>query len=437
MMQILNTLLVPINHPDKLVQVGLIAFGAGVGLLVLLIFIKNFLYICRPNEVLVFSGGKTKTADGRSRGYRIIHGGRAWRKPFIEQVAQLDIRTIPIELYVTQAYSIDGIPLSVRAIANIKIASDPRIIGNAIERFLGRDPSEIERVGKETLEGTLRGVLSTLTPLQVNEDRLSFAESLTNEVQDDFVKLGLQLDTLKVQHVTDDKEYLLNIGRKKVAEVIARAEIAESDANNEAKAIADTKNAEGEVAKQNADRIIVQKHNEAETKRAQFLAAIESAQRRAKAAGERAGYEAEKQLQEIRKTLEKLRLQVDVELPADAQRTAKEHLAKGNAAPIEENGRALSEALELLAKAWANAGPHAKDVYLIQQVEHLMVLIVNKLSSLKVAEVNIIDPGDGSALPNYIAGFPKTVTSVLESLKDSTGIDISGILSNGQLKGAL
>jgi flotillin len=416
-------------NQETLIWVVIGAGIAGFGLLMLIMFIKSFLHICRPHEVLIFSGAQNQAADGTRRGYRVVYGGRAWRKPLVEQVARLDMRTIPIELMVTQAYSSDGIPLSVRAIANIKVSSDPRLIGNAIERFLGRDASEVERVGRETLEGTLRGVLATLTPEQVNEDRLTFAQSLSDEVEEDFQKMGLHLDTLKIQHVSDDVEYLDSIGRQKIAEVIKRAEIAESDAKNDANKVAAERRSEGDIARQDAERAIVQRRNERKRREAEFKAQIESAQRTAQAAGQQARYEAEMQLQTIRRELEALRLQADVEIPAETEKRARELLARGEAAPIEEDGRALAQALELLAKAWANAGPHARDVYLIQQVEQLMKTIVSRLSGLKVSEVNIIDPGDGSALPNYVAGFPATVTSILAALRDSTGIDVSAILN--------
>ena len=96
-------------------------------------------------------------------------------------------------------------------------------MGNAIERFLGRDPREIQRVGKETLEGHLRGVLARLTPEQVNEDRLTFAETVKLDVDEDFDMLGLALDTLKIQNVADSANYLESIGRQRIAEVIRDA----------------------------------------------------------------------------------------------------------------------------------------------------------------------------------------------------------------------
>ena len=58
---------------------------------------------------------------------------------------------------------------------------------------LGQDPAEIRRVAKETLEGHLRGVLARMTPEEVNEDRLKFADELVHEASDDFDRLGLAL----------------------------------------------------------------------------------------------------------------------------------------------------------------------------------------------------------------------------------------------------
>lgn len=105
---------------------------------------------------------------------------------------------------VRNAYAKGGTPLNIQAIANVKISTDPAVVGNAIERFLDRDRSELARVSRETLEGYLRGVVATLTPEELNEDRLSFAERIASDVSRDLVKLGLQLDTLKIQSVSDD-----------------------------------------------------------------------------------------------------------------------------------------------------------------------------------------------------------------------------------------
>ncbi len=154
----------------------------GVGLLILLAISKQFLYIGKPNEVLVFSGRSRQLADGTTIGYReVLGGGWTFLWPIIEKVDRMQLTTIPIEINTTNAYSAGGIPLSVHAVANVKVSSKPDRVKNAIERFMGRDPLEIQRVAKETLEGHLRGVLARLTPEEVNEDRLKFAQELTGE----------------------------------------------------------------------------------------------------------------------------------------------------------------------------------------------------------------------------------------------------------------
>src|SRR5438270_918676 len=81
-------------------------------------------------------------------------------------------------------------------------------------------------VARETLEGNLRGVLATLTPEEVNTDREKFAQELLHEADHDLAKLGLELDTLRIQHISDDKGYLDSIGRRQTAELLKRSRIA-------------------------------------------------------------------------------------------------------------------------------------------------------------------------------------------------------------------
>src|SRR4029079_6851861 len=104
---------------------------------------------------------------------------------------------------------------------------------NAIERFLGVDRTRIMSIAKDTLEGNLRGVLATLTPEELNENKIKCAQSLLAEAEDDLRKLGLELDTLKIQDVSDDVNYLDSIGRRQSAEVQKKALIAEARAKAE------------------------------------------------------------------------------------------------------------------------------------------------------------------------------------------------------------
>ncbi len=409
-----------------------IGMAAGLAMVVLVFAAKQFLFVGRPNELLIFSGRQYQLTDGSSVGYRVVHGGFAWRIPILEKVDRMELGAIPIELNVGNAYSKGGIPLALHAIANVKVSSDPRNYNNAIERFLGRDPDEIRQVAKETLEGHLRGIIARMTPEEVNEDRLKFAEELVDEAGEDFNKLGLTLDTLKVQSVNDDVSYLDSIGRERLADVLAQAEIAESTAKADAEEQQARFVREGEVANERAETVIKQRENELRRRLAEFEARARSEEERAEQAALAARANAEQNLQQIRGELEHLRLTADVVLPAEAQRKASEMRAKADAAQIAADGEALAQVLEMMRETWLKAGDDAKDIFLIQKLEAILSTVTERVKQLEVAEVHLLDGGDGSALPQHMAALPATVGAVLRELTATTGIDVAGILAGSR-----
>src|SRR5690606_10157355 len=95
----------------------------------------------------------------------------------------------------------------------------------------GKSREEIRKIAKETLEGNLRGVMASLTPEELNEDKIKFAERLVDEAEEDLGRLGLTLDTLKIQNVWDDVSYLDSIGRIRNSEIQRNAAIAEAEAH--------------------------------------------------------------------------------------------------------------------------------------------------------------------------------------------------------------
>lgn len=414
------------------VKLPLGAAMSAVGLLAFVALMKQFLLICRPNEILIFSGRKHRRLDGSDVGYRVVFGGRAWRMPIIEEAQRMDIRSIPIDVSVHGAYTRVGIPLKVRAIAVVKISSNPKVVMNAIERFLGRGLGDIQQVAKETLEGNLRGVLATLTPEEVNEDRLKFAESLAQEVEQDLAKLGLHLDVLKIQHVTDDANYLDSIGRGQIAEVIRDAEIAESNARNEAAKEAAAAEMRAKVAEADAERIIAQTRNDVRRVAAELEAEAKAAEERAEAGALAAHAVAMQALEGVRRELEAVRLQADVVVPAEIQREAAALAAAGGAATVAENGRATAESLTLVADAWSKAGPAAEEMFLINKLEDITRIVVEGVRRIEVGPIELIDGGDGQALPRLAAAYPTAVAAVLRSLFETTGVDITALLARGR-----
>ena len=414
---------------EALIAFSMLGGMAGVAVVAVALMLRQFIYVCRPSEVLVFSGRERQLSDDTKVGYRVVHGGAAFRTPVLEKVDRLDLTVLPIDLAVANAYSRGGIPLTLHAIANVKISSDPATLGNAIERFLGANLDDVKRVAKETLEGHLRGVLARLTPEEVNEDRLKFAAELVTESGEDFRKLGLQLDTLKIQMVSDEVSYLDSIGRERLAEVLSTAEIAESTAKADAEEAQAESTRQGQVAGQQAETMIQQRENDLRRVKADLESLAKSEEERAAQAGLTARARAEQKLQEIRARLENLRLTADVVLPAEAQQRASEMKARAEAASIAADGQALADVLRMMTDTWIKAGEDARDIFLLQQLEAVLSAVTTKVRAIQIGEVNLIDGGDGDVLPRHVAAMPATVAAVFRELRDTTGIDVTGILT--------
>jgi len=406
---------------------------AGIAVLVVLAVIYRYLLrICRPNEILIFSGRKHTTDDGRLVGYRVVFGGRGVRVPVVETVHRMDVSLISVPIAVTGAYSEGGIPLNVHAIANIKVSTDRRYIGNAIERFLGKDRTEIARVVKETLEGHLRGVLATLTPEELNEDRLKFSRQLEASSGPDLEKLGLELDVLKIQHVSDDRNYLESIGRQRIAEILRSAEVSESDAARIAAQSEAAARARGDVAMTNAKATVQRKANELRQIKAEVDAEARGEEVRAEAAGQQARAEAELALQQVRGELEQLRLAAEVTIPAEVDAQVRELAAAGQAASIAADGEAMAASLAEVASAWHDSGGRAMDMFVLQHLDQIFGDVAKAAARIKVGEVNLIDGGDGKTIPAYAAAYPATMTALFEQISRTLGIDIARVITGVQ-----
>jgi flotillin len=321
--------------------------------LVVLAFIKANLRICHPNEILVFSGKKRRLKDGTAVGYRIIKGGRGLKIPIVESVSRMPLNTIPIDLELTGALTKGIIPINIQAMANVKIAgSEEEGLSNALERFLGKNITDISQVAKENIEGSLRGVLATLTPEEANTNRLEFGEKVGEEARSDLKRLGLVLDTFKIKHISDDQGYLEAIGRRKNAEVRRDARITEANAEAEARIVAAEAKKKGNVAEAEADVTIVEAENRLRVKKADLGAGANTAEARAKVAGDIARIGEEQKLEERRVKMNKSKYEADVIVPARAEKEAKELKAIGEAARIAEDGKATAEAVRALREQW-------------------------------------------------------------------------------------
>ena len=406
---------------SALAVLGIIALIAIVAIIVVA---NNLVVICQPNEVLVFSGGLGSSKDGK--GYELLNSGKRVRLPVFHAVDRIDVTNMVIDVNVTNAYSKGGIPLSIKGVANVKVGSHAPFIDNAVERFLGMTRGQIQQIAKETLEGNMRGVLAMLTPEEVNDDRLKFAQSLLGEAEHDLTKLGLILDNLKIQSVTDDKGYLDSIGRKQSAELIMtsrtaeasnRAEATVRDADNQLKKAIAKINAQKDISKADADRRILH---------AQTRGEAEVAEERSKAGSAIARARANIDVQRARLEQVKRQLAADVIQPAQAQKAELEAEAKGNAAKVLEDGKATVEALRSLMTTWHEAGEAARPIFLVQQFDAIMDSMLSTIQDIKIDKITVIDSKIDAV--DARGTLPMKAASGAEQIKETLGLDLPRLL---------
>lgn len=389
----------------------------------LLLLLTRMLRVCQPNEVLVFSGRRRRLPDGRVKGYRVIRGGRALKVPLVERVDRMDLTNMIIDVQVHNAYSRGGIPLTVQGVANIKIPGEEPLLDNALERFLGHGRERIQKFAQDTLEGNLRGVLATLTPEEVNQDKERFAVQLTSEAEHDFNRLGLVLDTLKIQNVSDELGYLDAIGRQLSAEIRRDAQIAEAEARAEAAERKWDNQRGAEVAKLAARIEIARKENErriadAETGREASIATQE-AQVRALIVQAQAQLETQSaRVEQVRR-----RLEADVLQPAEAKKREAEEKAKAEAAEVVARGKATATVLTDLAHGYAHSGAEGRDALLMQKI----LPVTRKLARAGALEVKrwTVLGGGSSGGSN---GLARGLVEAREQVRAATGLDVEAWL---------
>ena len=411
-----------------------IAIVAGMvvafALIIIVMIVSSLIIICPPNRVAVISGRDRTLSDGRTVGYRILRGGRTLRIPIIEKVAWMDLNTIPLEVSVTNAYSAGAIPLNVQGIANVKVSSNEMLLENAAERFLHVPTAAIGQIAKETLEANLRGVLATMSPEEVNEDRLKFSHQLIDEADDDMKTLGLELDVMKIQNVTDDNEYLDSVGRRLNADVVKHARVAEAERIAEAEEAEAASRERAQIAQVQADKNIVEEQNQLRVRTAELDAIARAKEEEAAVAGDIARATAEQELEQQRIELERRRLEADVVTPAKANLEAKQLQAQADAAKIIEDGKAQVDVFRRLTDQYQQAGDDGQRIFVLNMLPELVDKIVSTVNGVSIERVAVIDNGSSAnstgGIPALMSQLPGAVVSLAEQIEAATGVDILG-----------
>lgn len=297
-------------------ELGLLAVVAIIGIVVAVIasiWILSGYYIkVSPNKAAVISGRNRKLTDGTVVGYRLVRGGATLVKPFLEKVEYLDLNVLTVPLSTSRAYTMEGVPVSVKAVANIKIKGDDSSLRAASERFLGMPPAEFHQLVFQTLEGHLRAILGNLTVEEINNDRQTFAQKLLTEAAGDLEKMGIGLDALTIQEIADEEGYLDALGKKRTAEVKRDAEIGQAEANRDSKIKASLALQEGEKVRLATEAQIAQSNRETEIQKAQVAAEIEKERARARQAGPLSEAQAKQEVVAEEVRIERIRTQEQI-----------------------------------------------------------------------------------------------------------------------------
>ena len=472
------------------ILLGLLGLFAAMAL-----FARNYIKV-PPSMVAILYGRKHSLVDEKGNrstvGFRVVRGGAALRVPVLEQVEYLSLNVISIPLKISRAYTKEGVPVTVEAVANVKIAGDDTSLRSAAERFLGMSTDKIKEVIFQTLEGHLRAILGTLTVEEINADRQAFAQKMTDEAAVDLKKMGVNIDILTIQQISDEQGYLDALGKKRTAEVKRDAVIGEAQAQRDAMIKSALADQEGKTKRYEADIAIAQSLRDKETKQAEFDAAVKSKKAESEQAGPLATAiarqrvtEQETRIDQVRKQQEVLvqeqeaarkekELQGTVVKPAEAERQAAilraegekqatiiraeatqkelEFEGAGEASKIEKVGRAeaakvlavgeaeaevikkklLAEAegLQKKAEAWRNFNEAAVINLVVDKMPELAQAFATQLAGID--KINIIEMGNGSAGSGGIGKVMNTVgggmTAMLSMLKDQFGIDIARLM---------
>ena len=420
----MSTLLAASDAMDSAMVIG---FGLLFAIIALIVLVAKLMVVGNPSEMLVISGRGTR----EQQGYRTLIGGRTLVIPLIEKVSKLSLRNMQVGLEVrAQAGGGTMIPITVTGVANVKVSSHPSLRGNAIERFLDQPLTEMQRVARETLEGGLRAVIGKMTPEEIVEDRDKFVSTVMNEVSDDFGKLGLLIDSVNIQNVHDQDEYLDSIARKASAEVRATARKFEASQKSdavikeaEANALARQAQAIRDAEAKTAEASSLQKAEEARLAAEKAIAEADNALRVRKAELAREASLKEAERNKAAAHAEDARLLATDVAKANAARDVAHAKAEGDAASILEEGKARALAVEQIGQA-IQKHPDALKVMLVEMMPSVVQEMTKTIANVNLGDVTVIDGGDGRAISGAAMGRARMLSESLATLEGILGVDL-------------
>jgi flotillin len=203
----------------------MIASLAALVILMILLMAARMFRKVGPNEALiVFGFGGTK----------IVQGGGAIVLPMVQSCQVLSLELMSFDVSPEQdLYTEQGVAVTVEAVAQIKVKSDPESIKTAAEQLLSKTTSEREGLIRLVMQGHLRGIVGQLTVEQIVKEPDMVSGKMRSTCAEDLNKMGLEVVSFTIREVEDKNEYIVNMGRPDVARIKRDADVATAEAERD------------------------------------------------------------------------------------------------------------------------------------------------------------------------------------------------------------
>lgn len=297
---------------------------------------------------------------------RVLVGKGGIQIPFLETACTISLESVSMTTDITEAPSKQGIFVDIAGTAVVKVDNDPDMVLLAVEQFCNgnteRTTQNIRTVVEQILEGKLRGIVSTLTVEQINEDRVAFETSIEESITSELMAMGLRLMSYTVLKIATQGGYLENRAIPQIAQSKADADIASAERKRDTEVKTAEAIREGEKAKLSAQAEIAQSQRDKTIRTEQYRAEQDRAKADADVAYKLQEIENNKQVADRQAELAQKeahvveeRLVATVKKPADAEKYKTEVEAEANKVKAIREAEARAESMKLEAQAKAEA----------------------------------------------------------------------------------
>jgi flotillin len=204
------------------------------------------------------------------RGPRVIKGRGTVVLPMLESARELSLELMSFDVAPQQdLYTMQGVAVTVEAVAQIKVKSDPESIQTAAEQFLTKTDQNREALIRLVMEGHLRGIIGQLTVEQIVKEPEMVGDRMRTTCAGDMNKMGLEVISFTIKEVRDKNEYIANMGRPDIARIQRDADVAAAEAERDTAIRRAQAQREAAIARAQADQERVLAETLSQTKQAE------------------------------------------------------------------------------------------------------------------------------------------------------------------------